>query len=107
MSRAEHAGKGKKRHIIMLPVQKLRSYQKVYKCTTGILLLRETRAKQDLGMCLSYVRLAKTTNSDKLEPQTRETKTEIRKGNTDEYLNVNVLLRIPKSLTLHTVRVFI
>lgn len=38
----------------MLPLQKDWSSSEICKCITLILLLRETGAKQDLGMCLSY-----------------------------------------------------
>lgn len=50
VSRAEHAGKEKNWHFIMLPFQKHRSYQEVCKCITHILLLRGIRAEQDLDV---------------------------------------------------------
>lgn len=85
-------GRRKHWHMITWTLQKHRCDQEACKRTTHILLLRGTRVKAGSWQgFLRYFPLNKTTNLNKLEPQTRGTETEGGKPNTVSYLGLNAL----------------
>lgn len=83
MSRAEHAGKEKKRHIIyhVATSERLIFLRNLQMHHTYLASQRDW-SKAGSWHVFELCPLTKTTNSDKPDPQTRETKTETRETNT-------------------------